>query len=154
MSYKYVQGKFRPKNPQKYQGNLDNLVFRSSWERTLYNWFDETDEVIKWHSECDIIPYISPLDGRQHRYFVDARVQLSDGRIILIEVKPKAQTLAPKKTASKSEGRFLREVATYSVNQAKWAAARHVCEKYGWQFMIFTEDQLKPKARRYKKKSD
>ena len=28
------------------------------------------------------------------------------------------------------------------INQAKWAAAKRVCDKHGWEFMIITEKQL------------
>ena len=54
---------------------------------------DQSDNVIEWGSEEVIIPYVSPLDGRMHRYFPDfyIKVKESTGRIkkMIIEIKPK-----------------------------------------------------------------
>jgi hypothetical protein len=60
---------------------------------------------------------------------------------ILIEVKPKRQTLppVPKKRVTKQ---FINEVATYGVNQAKWKAAQEYCLDRKWDFKVITEDDL------------
>ena len=65
------KGKFTPKNPHKYRGDVNNIVFRSSWEYKLMKFLDDYDDVLEYGSEEIIIPYISPLDGKMHRYFVD-----------------------------------------------------------------------------------
>jgi hypothetical protein len=59
---------------------------------------DNNSNVIKWGSENVVIPYISPVDGRAHRYFVDNFVVIREGSKIgkyLIEIKPFKQTFAP-----------------------------------------------------------
>ena len=61
---------------------------------------------------------------------------------ILIEVKPKAQTKPPKRPAKVKSKRYINEVKTWGVNQAKWKAAQEVCLDRGWKFQIFTEDEL------------
>jgi hypothetical protein len=68
---------------------------------------------------------------------------LPDGSIktMLLEVKPKAQTLEPKVPKRRTK-RFISEVMTYGVNQAKWKAAREYCEFKGWEFQIITETEL------------
>lgn len=33
---KYYQGKYKPKNPEKYVGDINNIIFRSSWERNFF----------------------------------------------------------------------------------------------------------------------
>ncbi len=105
------------------------------------NKFDQHPGVILWNSEGLAIPYISPIDGQQHRYFPDflIRVQLSSGitNTYLIEVKPHAQTelRVPKRQTRK----FLNEVKTYAINNAKWYAAREFCKEQGWTFQIVTE---------------
>jgi hypothetical protein len=38
--------------------------------------------------------------------------------------------------------RYLNEVKTWGVNEAKWKAARAFCAGRGWDFDIYTEDQL------------
>lgn len=145
---KYHQGSFRPKNPEKYIGNKENIIYRSKWELMFLKWADETPSVLKYSSEECVIPYISPIDGKQHRYFMDffIRVLQSDGTIknFLVEVKPFAQTQPPKTTRKKTvmSEAYQDELRTYAINQAKWQAARKVCAARGWEFMIITEKQL------------
>ena len=148
---KYYQGKFKPKNPKKYIGDPTNIIYRSSWELKLMRFLDEHPDVIEWGSEVLVIPYRSPIDGKMHRYFTDFIVkQINKDRkkeTIVIEVKPKSQTVAPdvsKKLTAKGSisRRFLNEVKTWGVNQAKWKAATDYCDDRGWKFQIMTEDQL------------
>ena len=91
------------------------------------------------------MPYISPVDNKPHRYFVDFAVMIrqKDGstRKYLIEVKPKAQTVPPKK-GRKSVNKYVKELATFAVNQAKWQAAERFCEKHDMKWLILTEDNL------------
>jgi hypothetical protein len=44
-----------------------------------------------------------------------------------------------KKRVSK---RYLTEVATVAVNQAKWAAAETYCKERNWKFVKLTEKEL------------
>ena len=41
-----VQGKFRPKNPSKYKGDPTNIIYRSSWELTVFKYLDNNPEPI------------------------------------------------------------------------------------------------------------
>ena len=87
MAYK---GRYIPKNPQKYKGDYTNIVYRSLWERKFMVYCDETSSVLEWGSEEVIIPYLSPWDGRIHRYFPDfyTKVKQHDGttKKMIIEV--------------------------------------------------------------------
>jgi len=138
-------GRFLPTNPHKYVGDHKNIIYRSSWECRFMHKFDISDWVISWASEELVIPYISPVDGKWHRYFVDfvIKVKDKDGKLKtwMIEVKPKKQTKAPevKKRITKQ---YITEVTTWGVNQAKWKAATEYCLDRGWEFVIFTEDHL------------
>lgn len=142
---KTYKGYFRPKNPKKYIGNSDNIIYRSSWEAKLMKYLDEHPNVLSWASEEIYIPYLSPVDGKMHRYFPDFYVKLKNkNKIIenlLIEVKPEAQTKPPK-AASKKSTKFIKESITYAVNDAKWKAAKSFCEERQWKFVIMTEYQL------------
>ena len=95
-----------------------------------------------------MIPYISPVDNRPHRYFMDLTIwyQKQDGTIgkTLVEIKPFAQTQEPMKKQGKPTRRYMEEVSTYLVNQAKWSATKILCEKEGWGFTIWTEKELIP----------
>lgn len=149
MAYK---GKFRPKNPEKYKGDPTNIIYRSSWECRFFNFCDQHPDIIWWQSEELAIPYLSPIDGRMHRYFPDVllKKKVADDKyiIVMIEIKPKAQTVAPdvskrnKTPTGRISTRYLREVKTYGTNEAKWIAARKYCAERGWNFEIMTEDHL------------
>jgi hypothetical protein len=147
----YYQGRFKPRYPHKYKGDPTNIIYRSGWELRLFNYLDLHPNVIKWGSEELIIPYRSPIDGRWHRYFPDVYVEQinTDGKkqTILIEVKPEAQTVPPSQTnkltpKGKVSKRYLNEVMTYGVNDAKWKAAQEFCADRGWTFLIMTEKHL------------
>lgn len=142
MAYK---GTFNPKNPIKYVGNPNNIIWRSTWERSLMRWLDENPDIIKWSSEETIVPYISPVDNKQHRYFVDFTATFKNGQTLLIEVKPKYQTVPPKIKNSKTQKgqqKMLAEMETFAVNDAKWKAADKYAQQRGMKFCIFTEESL------------
>lgn len=140
-----TKGFFKPKNPQKYRGDPTNIIYRSGWELKLMLYLDQREEVISWGSEELQIPYRSPIDGRVHRYFPDFIVTKINKQGLketaIIEVKPKKQTIPPKKQ-EKLTKRYLTEVQTWGINEAKWKAAKNYCEDRGWSFHIFTEQEL------------
>lgn len=142
---KTYKGYFKPKNPTKYRGDARNIIYRSSWELRLMSYLDEHKDVLSWGSEEIIIPYRSPIDGRVHRYFVDFIVTKINSNGIketsLIEVKPAIQTKPPAKQ-QKATKRYITEVTTWGVNEAKWKAAIEYCKDRGWTFHIFTEKEL------------
>lgn len=143
MSYK---GRYHPDHPQKYRGDVKNIIYRSSWELKFMKYCDSNDNILEWGSEELYIPYISPVDGKRHRYFPDfyIKVRNKNGKIkkYLVEVKPKYQVEGPKVQQRKTK-RYLNEVVTYAVNQAKWAAAKEFCYDHQWEFIILTEQELK-----------
>jgi hypothetical protein len=138
-------GIFKPSNPQKYIGDHNNIVYRSSWECKVMRWLDQNNDILSWASEELIIPYISPVDNRYHRYFPDFLVKLKtrDGKVktMLLEVKPKKQTEPPQQRKRVTK-QYISEVTTWGVNQSKWKAAREYCLDRGWEFKIITEDHL------------
>jgi|SRR6056300_212487 hypothetical protein len=144
---KYYKGRYKPKFPEKYKGDPSNVVYRSSWELNCMTYFDKNPDIIWWASEELIIPYRSPIDGRKHRYFPDFIIKTKNKEVIVIEVKPLNQTSAPK-PQKKLTKKYLTEVQTWGVNQAKWKAANEYCLDRGWKFTVVTEKQLfgkKPK---------
>ena len=145
---KRYKGKYKIKNPNKYLGNPTNIIYRSLMERRFMEWCDSNDKCYKWSSEEVVIPYISPIDNKRHRYFPDFLIQTPKGWF-LIEVKPLTQSRPPKKLVVenlelKKKRRYIKSVQTWLVNEAKWKAATKVCEKKGWSFQILTEKQLVP----------
>lgn len=140
MAFKTYKSKYTPINKEKYVGNVDNIVCRSSWERFFIKWLDNKPEVIQYSSEELVIPYYSPVDKKVHRYFPDFLVQFIDKQIWVVEIKPFKETQPP---GGKRHTKFLKEaILTYVTNQAKWEAAKEFCEKQGWKFMVITENEL------------
>jgi len=142
MAYKT---KFKPKNPDKYVGNPNNIICRSLWERKVCKFFDGNKNVVRWSSEEFSLPYMSPIDNKPHRYYPDflAEIKSNDGsvRTHLIEVKPYKQTKPPVRPKRKNKTYVINE-ATYAVNQAKWTAAEQVCQTNNWNFTILTEKEI------------
>ena len=138
-------GKYIPTNITKYRGDVYKNVYRSLWERRFMVYCDNTKEILEWGSEEVIIPYISPLDGRMHRYYPDfyIKVRQKDKTIkkMIIEVKPKIQC-GPPKTPKRKTKRFINEVRTWGVNEAKWNAALEWCKDRNMEFKILTEDHV------------
>ena len=133
-------GRFSPKNPKKYRGDPTNIIYRSLWERRVMVHLDESVSVLEWSSEEIVIPYLSPVDGRWHRYFPDFYVRTPQGSMIL-EVKPEKQSVEPE-VRKKVTKRYINEVMTYGVNQAKWKAAEEYCLDRKWKFKVITEKEL------------
>ena len=135
---KFAQGKFIPKNPDKYIGKR-NPMFRSSWELVFMNFCDQHASVIRWASESISVPYRCPLTGKMHQYIPDFFIQYIDRAGVthaeVIEIKPYKET-----GGSKTKGR--RDILVSARNQAKWLSARAYCEKQGIAFRVLTEQDI------------
>jgi len=141
---RYHQGKFTPKKPEKYVGDIEKIFYRSSWELKFLRWCDDNPSVLKYASEELVIPYYSPVDNKYHRYFVDFVIMVKNksGELkkYAVEIKPSTQCVPPKQR--KQTKKYLTELATYTVNQAKWKAADDFCRGKGMEFLVLTEKHL------------
>ena len=139
------KSRYYPSFPNKYKGNPNNIICRSSWERKMCRWCDLNENVLQWGSEEFSIPYVSPIDNRVHKYFPDFIVKLRENsgrtKTYVIEVKPKKQTRPPKPGKRKTKS-FIYETMEYAKNQAKWKAAEEFCADRMIEFKIITEDEL------------
>lgn len=141
-SYKSI---YKPSYPQKYVGDPNNIICRSSWERLFCRWCDLNENIIAWGSEIIRIKYYDPVKQKVRNYFPDfiikVREQSGDIKKYIVEIKPKKQTMAPKprKRTTKS---YLHEVYTFETNKAKWRAAEEFCKDNMIGFRIITEEQL------------
>jgi hypothetical protein len=138
-------GKYRPSYPKKYKGDPTNIIYRSLWELKFMKYCDLNENILEWGSEEIIIPYRSPVDNRYHRYFPDfyIKARTSTGvKRYIIEIKPQNQVDEPK-VQKKRTKKYINEVVTYAVNQAKWSAAREYCADKQWEFKILTEKDLR-----------
>ena len=142
---RFAQGKFSPKNPDKYIGSR-TPTYRSSWEFAFMKFCDEHPSVQQWASEAVQIPYRHPFTGKYTVYVPDFFIAYGgkDGkqRVELIEVKPENQTVKEKL------GRSRANQAHYVINQAKWEAARIWCKQKKIFFRVVNEGDIFHKGRR------
>lgn len=139
------KGYFTPRHPKKYVGDLNKIIYRSSWELSFMNFLDNNPSIEQWGSEILSIPYRKPTTGRIHKYYPDFWLKYTnkEGVIVqeLIEVKPVKQTKQPT-TVGKSKKTQLYEALTWSINKAKWRSAKLFCDKYGMKWRILTENEI------------
>ena len=138
------KGRYVPRNYTKYLGDVTNIIYRSSYELKFMKWCDLNNSVIGWVSEEIHIPYRNPMDNKVHKYMVDfyAEIKQKDGsnKKYLIEVKPERFTKPPE--PRRKTKKYLQEVATYAVNEAKWDSAKNFCKSKDMEFLIITEKEL------------
>jgi hypothetical protein len=140
MAYKT---KYKPENPQKYLGNVNNIVCRSLWERRFCKYLDNNKNILRWSSEEIKIPYLSTIDNSVHFYYPDFVFEAkkeNNVKTYMIEIKPEKQTKAPK--LKKNKKTYLQESIQFEINTCKWKAASEYCNKHGWIFKILTEKDI------------
>jgi hypothetical protein len=99
--------------------------YRSGWEEKMMQYLDSHPDVVTWTYEQTIIEYISNIRTKKIRkYYPDFCVNYSDGRVEIIEVKPK------------------RKLDQATVKK-KMTAALSWCAERGMTYRIITEDVLK-----------
>lgn len=132
---------YKPKNKDKYIGK-EYPICRSSWERIFCKYLDDHTKVVKWDSEPLPISYIdkSYYGGKKRNYYPDFFVELTDGRKMIIEIKPEHETKEPTK-AGKKKKTYVTQKVNYIRNMSKWEAATKWCNKRGLEFKILTESQ-------------
>ncbi len=116
------------KKPKFREGNFvsnkmgKELHYRSGFECEVYECLEAIPEVVKYEAEPLAIPYVFVEGGSPtlHDYFPDLRIQWSDGKIEIWEIKPSKQCTLPR-------------------NEAKWKAAGKYCKSRGWEFIVITE---------------
>jgi len=140
-----ARGRFIPKNPQKYVGNVHNILFRSSWELRFMTWLDTNNAVLRWGSEELAIPYVNPIKtdpaGRPKisQYYPDFIILYRD---IMGNIKKEIVEVKPYKEAVITPRMSERDKLAYAVNQAKWKAASIFAEAQGATFRVITEKTM------------
>lgn len=93
-----------------------------------------------------MVPYVSDLDGKVHRYFIDvwAKIKGNGDKIkeYIIEIKPHAFTQEPPQQNRKTQA-YQRKVFEYIKNINKWKAADEYARSKGQKFIILTEKDLR-----------
>jgi len=135
----YIQGKYVPKNPEKYAGDINKCIYRSGWEKDFMVMCDENPGVSSWACEPFHIQYFHPLEKKYKIYWIDFIVQYIDtnGRrkIDLIEIKPENETFIEKAKTKKNKIAVI-------INHAKWKAAAAFAKQNGLNFRVLGETML------------
>ena len=97
------------------------IFVKSSWEKKFAETLDEDKKVLNFQYEPMALRY--NYKGGKRNYYPDFLVRMTDGNIIIYEVKPK-------------------NLVNYGKNKPKAAAGRRFCRKMGWSYKIITEDVL------------
>jgi hypothetical protein len=138
MGSKFNQGFYQPKFPEKFIGNT-LPTYRSGWENTVMQFFDNHPNVKFWSSESVSIPYHDPVTGKNRKYIPDFLVvyeTIDKKRIVeMVEVKPSKETGMKKVKGAKAQ-------SVIATNQAKWASAIKYCEQNGIKFRVITELEI------------
>jgi len=161
------QGYYKVQHPEKYIGDPNLVIYRSSWEMAFCRWADASPSVIRWSSEPIKVPYYdrvskleeckrygldpnNPVNWEVKNYNLDFWIEVDkqDGTTqkMFIEIKPAKDLIKPTpppESASIKENRiFVSRAKTYLINEAKFAALNAWAEKCGAKFYIFTENTL------------
>lgn len=141
----YVQGLYKPQNPEKYIGDINQIVYRSSWELRAFKWADANSSIIEWSSEPFPIKYFDHSTNKTRRYFPDLFLKIKDKnndiKTYIVEIKPEKQTKPPKKRSRVTKS-YINETVTYEKNISKWTQAEKFCEKNNIIFKVITEREL------------
>ena len=156
------QGWYRVLNPNKFINQMQEsksvmkstriiegfleINFKSSLELRCIRYCDMNIHITKYSLEPFAIKYLSPKDGKIHRYFIDFFIEFSNGQKFLVEVKSSGETASPKLPGKKTEKAILnyqKALQTFAVNSAKWESAKSFCKEKGLTFIILTEKELK-----------
>jgi len=145
----YRSGKYEPRNPEKYIGDIHNIIYRSSWEYRFCTYCDTNESILKWSSEPVSIDYYNPLDKKDHKYNVDFYIKAlkenGEEQDWIIEIKPEKQTKKPiyegVNTLSKLKS-YNRNMQIWITNQSKFKAAKEWALKRGFKFGVIDENFL------------
>jgi len=164
---KTKQGYARIKNSDKYIGDINLIIYRSSWEFAFIKYLDMSPSVIRWSSEPIKIPYYdrvskleecaklgldpnNPVNWEIKNYNTDFWFEIDKGEKttekIFAEIKPSYKLKKPSppdKNAPLKEQRIFNKAAKeYLINESKFIAIKTWAEKHGAKFYIFTEKNL------------
>jgi len=128
-----VENKFRKNTTQR------RLCFRSGWEVSFANFLDNNNNVKSWQNDFRL-PYKDKYGTQKIKsYYVDFKIELTDGATILCEVKP-IKSLKPR--AQTRSIRFKRiHTTNYLKNLAKFETTELFCRRMGWRFFLVEKQE-------------
>lgn len=151
---KTKQGYYQLKNPKKYKGETNEIIFRSGWEYAVMRHCDLSNDIVEWSSEPIGIKYVSPIDNKVHDYFVDFYIcivtETNEVKRYLAEVKPikdyKDKPIFEGKQTVKKMESYKQRMKTWLINNAKFKYAKEYAKVLNMEFIILNEDSIFGKA--------
>ena len=168
------QGYYKVQYPEKYVGDVNLVIYRSSWELSFCRWCDFSPSIIHWSSEPMKVKYydkvsklaecqkygLNPNDPRNwevKNYNLDFWLQIKKDENTIekwfIEIKPSGELKKPippdQNAPLKVQRKFVNEAKRYLINEEKFKSLNAWAEKSGGKFYIFTEVQLQKMCGRF-----
>ncbi len=152
----FKQGRVLTENLKGYTGKKSVIELLSGYEfktATRLQQMYTLGRISGWSNEESVFKYVYSLDGQFHRYYMDFTIDMPDGSVFFIEVKPYTQTIPPKKPKTfkndKQKRNYDNQMLTFIKNSDKWSAVEEWCKnenkKLGinkFRFVIWTEKEL------------
>ena len=126
-----------------YKKNLTQrkLCFRSNWEIAFANFLDSNTNVKEWRNDFPI-KYKDKYGSQKIKtYYVDFKVDMTDGTTLLCEVKPTHTLELRVNTKSMRYKRI--HTTNYLKNLAKFETVELFCRKIGWKFFLVEKEEHK-----------
>lgn len=160
------QGYYKVQHREKYVGDPNLVVYRSSWEMKFAKWCDYSPSVKRWSSEPMSIPYWdrisnieknnkqkldnnNPRNWKKRNYHTDFWCEVVRDDTIekwFIEIKPAHKLKKPKPPAPNSTLKVIKNfnnrAKTYLIDEAKFASLNEWAKKHNMKFYVFTEHTL------------
>lgn len=139
-----AKGMFTPKHPEKYLGDPRKIRFLSSWEAVFMRFCDTNPNILKWGSEEFRVKYFHPIKQKVCEYIPDFIIKYknSRGEVLteVIEIKPAKQSGLKGNLSTYDKVQLV-------INNAKWTAAKALCDNAGIKFRVVTDIDMFPKKR-------
>lgn len=78
-------------NPSEKMASM--IPWESTLERDAFLLFEMSSLVLRYYAQPEKLQYL--LNGTTHRYYPDAKLELSDGTVAFVEIKPRARLDKP-----------------------------------------------------------
>jgi hypothetical protein len=161
------EGFYVVRNKEKYSGDPNLVIYRSSWEYSFCKWCDYSPSILTWSSEPIQVPYYDKISklkeckklglnpNNPHNWVIKhyntdfwVEVRKADGTIEkwFIEIKPKSKMTKPDPIGENAplrlQKKYNREAKEFIINEAKFEAMGEYARRTGSKFYVFTEDHL------------
>ena len=128
------------KNHYKKNTTQQTICFRSNWEVAFASFLDSNTNVASWEGDYRI-KYLDKhnFPPKVRLYLVDFKVVMTDGSILLCEVKP----LKSLETRVKTKSMRYKQIHAINLlkNYSKFETCTVFCQKIGWRFFLVQKEE-------------